>query len=607
MAFNTDPYEYSNKPHNFFKSNFYGKQGLGASNPDYTYTQNNFNDYETKKAQPKPEPMATKKGLKERAANVKKGFKGFVNSPGAMMGAYYGYQGEDGSLGQALADAAIGYGIEKTLEKGYEKAKNFSKNPKSAKEIGKNVLKSAKNIKVPTGLPLTPSATTLGTLGLVTMGNDLMQGEDSMLMASGDMLLQNAKRGLGYKEDIGRENAAGEKMAHWINNLRDTLPLVGSFIPEQPILSDIQKQIQAEDINFAANRLNKNKEQLAKQLGETLPAQQKTNEKAPAATTEQQQAAQSPAASWPEERARLAKEMQDSVKANPNDPSKWKVPQGWGAVRGSDGEMRYEIPDQPFDPVKAREEEMIARAQVDYDTAKSYAMSPYSSPSFRAAQLDIMEQLKRDYPGIGQQQGGGGLIVANGRAGLRGGSNAIDPAMKLALEQQEQAAKNEMEATKNAIADAELLVKEEPVGQAEAKIRALELPSTYGLANPLDPYALNDRRRFYLANEVVNQGLRKDNILDYEATNVRKDLPTLKNMTNSITNNLFGTEFFDDEYMVGDNVIDQSNYSPAIRRQLDSSDAYNQYVNATRARGEQPMTYAEWQDWLRYQSMYRGF
>lgn len=348
--------------------------------------------------------------------------------------------------------------------------------------------------------------------------------------------------------------------------------------------------------------------QMKKYDGEVLglKAQQKTDQKAPAATTEQQQAAQSPAESWPQERARLAKEMQDSVKANPNDPSKWKVPQGWGAVRGSDGEMRYEIPDQPYDPVKAREEEMIARAQVDYDTAKSYAMSPYSSPSFRAAQLDIMEQLKRDYPGIGQQQGGG-LIVANGRTGLRGGSNAIDTAMKLALQQQEQAAKNEMEATKNAIADAELLVKEDPVGQAEAKIRALELPSTYGLANPLDPYALNDRRRFYLANEVVNQGLRKDNILDYEATNVRKDLPTLKNLTNSITNNLFGTEFFDDEYMVGDNVIDQSNYSPAIRRQLDSSDAYNQYVNATRARGEQPMTYAEWQDWLRYQSMYRGF
>ena len=348
--------------------------------------------------------------------------------------------------------------------------------------------------------------------------------------------------------------------------------------------------------------------QMKKYDGEVLglKAQQKTNEKAPAATTEQQQAAQSPAESWPQERARLAKEMQDSIKANPNDPSKWKVPQGWGAVRGSDGEMRYEIPDQPFDPVKAREEEMIARAQVDYDTAKSYAMSPYSSPSFRAAQLDIMEQLKRDYPGIGQQQGGG-LIVANGRTGLRGGSNAIDPNVKLALQQQEQAAKNEMEATKNAIADAELLVKEDPVGQAEAKIRALELPSTYGLANPLDPYALNDRRRFYLANEVVNQGLRKDNILDYEATNVRKDLPTLKNLTNSITNNLFGTEFFDDEYMVGDNVIDQSNYSPAIRRQLDSSDAYNQYVNATKARGEQPMTYAEWQDWLRYQSMYRGF
>lgn len=578
MAFNTDPYEYSNKPHNFFKSNFYRKQGLGASNPDYTYTQNNFNDYETKKAQPKPEPMATKKGLKERAANVKKGFKGFINSPGAMIGAYYGYQGEDGSLGQALADAAIGYGIEKTLEKGYEKAKNFSKNPKSAKEIGKNVLKSAKNIKVPAGLPLTPSATTLGTLGLVTMGNDLMQGEDSMLMASGDMLLQNAKRGLGYKEDIGRENAAGEKMAHWINNLRDTLPLVGSFIPEQPILSDIQKQIQAEDINFAANRLNKNKEQLAKQLGETLPVQQKTDQKAPAATTEQQQAAQSSAESWPQERARLAKEMQDSIKANPNDPSKWKVPQGWGAVRGSDGEMRYEIPDQPYDPVKAREEEMIARAQVDYDTAKSYAMSPYSSPSFRAAQLDIMEQLKRDYPGIGQQQGGG-LIVANGRAGLRGGSNAIDPNVKLALQQQEQAAKALNEHTKNLLSDVEKLEAEDLVGQAEDRVRALQANRTYGMVNPLDPVALNEQRAAIQADQIINQGLRKNGIYDFEATNVRKDLPPWQNAINAGTKFMFGSDLFDDKYMVGDNVIDTSRVSPVTLRELENRAAYSEYIN----------------------------
>lgn len=592
MAFNTDPYEYSNKPHNFFKSNFYGKQGLVASNPDYTYTQNNFNDYETKKAQPKPEPMATKKGLKERAANVKKGFKGFINSPGAMMGAYYGYQGEDGSLGQALADAAIGYGIEKTLEKGYEKAKNFSKNPKSAKEIGKNVLKSAKNIKVPAGLPLTPSATTLGTLGLVTMGNDLMQGEDSMLMASGDMLLQNAKRGLGYKEDIGRENAAGEKMAHWINNLRDTLPVVGSFIPEQPILSDIQKQIQAEDINFAANRLNKNKEQLAKQLGETLPAKQKNNQ-APAATTEQQQAAQSPAESWPQERARLAKEMQDSIKANPNDPSKWKVPQGWGAVRGSDGEMRYEIPDQPFDPVKAREEEMIARAQVDYDTAKSYAMSPYSSPSFRAAQLDIMEQLKRDYPGIGQQQGGG-LIVANGRAGLRGGSNAIDPAVKLALEQQEQMRKLEAENIEKMVEDAKRMDPDNPVGQAEDIARALLAPQTFGRVNPYEPVMQAWQRANALNHNVINKTLRDNGIYDFESTNVRKDLPTLKNLTNSMTNTLFGTEFFDDEYMVGDNVIDASKLAPVSKRSMDNTDAYNTYLRQAEAQGIRPMDYTTW-------------
>jgi hypothetical protein len=326
-----------------------------------------------------------------------------------------------------------------------------------------------------------------------------------------------------------------------------------------------------------------------------LKAQQKTTEKAPAAATteQQQQAAQSPAESWPQERARLAKEMQDSIKANPNDPSKWKVPQGWGAVRGSDGEMRYEIPDQPFDPVKAREEEMIARAQVDYDTAKSYAMSPYSSPSFRAAQLDIMEQLKRDYPGIGQQQGGG-LIVANGRAGLRGGSNAIDPAVKLALEQQEQMRKLEAENIEKMVEDAKRMDPDNPVGQAEDIARALLAPQTFGRVNPYEPVMQAWQRANALNHNVINKTLRDNGIYDFESTNVRKDLPTLKNLTNSITNNLFGTEFFDDEYMVGDNVIDASKLAPVSKRSMDNTDAYNTYLRQAEAQGIRPMDYTTW-------------
>ena len=335
--------------------------------------------------------------------------------------------------------------------------------------------------------------------------------------------------------------------------------------------------------------------QMKKYDGEVLglKAQQKTTEKAPAATTEQQQATQSPAESWPQERARLAKEMQDSIKANPNDPSKWKVPQGWGAVRGSDGEMRYEIPDQPFDPVKAREEEMIARAQVDYDTAKSYAMSPYSSPSFRAAQLDIMEQLKRDYPSIGQQQGGG-LIVANGRAGLRGGSNAIDPAVKLALEQQEQMRKLEAENIEKMVEDAKRMDPDNPVGQAEDIARALLAPQTFGRVNPYEPVMQAWQRANALNHNVINKTLRDNGIYDFESTNVRKDLPKLKNLTNSITNNLFGTEFFDDEYMVGDNVIDASKLAPVSKRSMDNTDAYNTYLRQAEAQGIRPMDYTTW-------------
>ena len=324
-------------------------------------------------------------------------------------------------------------------------------------------------------------------------------------------------------------------------------------------------------------------------------ASQKTTEKAPAAaTTEQQQNAQSPAESWPQERARLAKEMQDSIKANPNDPSKWKVPQGWGAVRGSDGEMRYHIPDERFDPVKAQREEDVARAKVYYNSALSNASSPLSTPAYRASQQDLMDQLVRDFPEIAQNQVGGGLIVANGRAGLRGGSNAIDPAVKLALEQQEQMRKLEAENIEKMVEDAKRMDPDNPVGQAEDIARALLAPQTFGRVNPYEPVMQAWQRANALNHNVINKTLRDNGIYDFESTNVRKDLPTLKNLTNSMTNTLFGTEFFDDEYMVGDNVIDASKLAPVSKRSMDNTDAYNTYLRQAEAQGIRPMDYTTW-------------
>lgn len=594
MAFNTDPYEYSNKPHNFFKSNFYGKQGLGASNPDYTYTQNNFNDYETKKAQPKPEPMATKKGLKEKAGNFIKGRKLPLQVAGAIGGASMLGSGD---TSDALMDAATGYlatealgymgGKGKKLVQGVKKngfkkgLKETFSDPETALTAasfipgwGKLIAAAAATDYAQSRLRNAPSLIK-GVWDIPAGALQRTYGELSQLWDDGQNLKEGnqvIQRGVDAIKDVFNGDSNSKK----IHNTNKILAA-----QQKGIISNEQAQKGELPSNLQNIRVYP-EDIYAMPQGENKP------------TVAEQQTAQSPAESWPQERARLAKEMQDSIKANPNDPSKWKVPQGWGAVRGSDGEMRYHIPDERFDPVKAQREEDVARAKVYYNSALSNASSPLSTAAYRASQQDLMDQLVRDFPEIAQNQGVGGLIIGNGRAGLRGGSNAIDPTVKLALEQQEQMRKLEAENIEKMVEDAKRMDPDNPVGQAEDIARALLAPQTFGRVNPYEPVMQAWQRANALNHNVINKTLRDNGIYDFESTNVRKDLPMLKNLTNSITNNLFGTEFFDDEYMVGDNVIDASKLAPVSKRSMDNTDAYNTYLRQAEAQGIRPMDYTTW-------------
>ena len=119
-------------------------------------------------------------------------------------------------------------------------------------------------------------------------------------------------------------------------------------------------------------------------------------------------------ASWEQQRAAQAQAMAQSVKDNPDNPYAWDAAPGFGAVRGSNGEMKYVVPNEPYNPDKAYEQAMRDQAYQYYMDAISMAGSPFATPERRASELARANSLAQAFglglnPDVAAMGGGGGL------------------------------------------------------------------------------------------------------------------------------------------------------------------------------------------------------
>ena len=136
----------------------------------------------------------------------------------------------------------------------------------------------------------------------------------------------------------------------------------------------------------------------AKRASEQQPTQQVIPQNAP----------------WEQQRAAQAQAMAQSVKDNPDNPYAWDAAPGFGAVRGSNGEMKYVVPNEPYNPDKAYEQAMRDQAYQYYMDAISMAGSPFATPERRASELARANSLAQAFglglsPDVAAMGGGGGL------------------------------------------------------------------------------------------------------------------------------------------------------------------------------------------------------
>lgn len=191
-----------------------------------------------------------------------------------------------------------------------------------------------------------------------------------------------------------------------------TSPIQGFFSylnnPNAKGFSDYWGKVK-DEYNVGINTANKANE--AKSLEAQIAAEEAKRPKQTAAAPQGQ--------TWEEQRAGLTQAMANSVKENPDNPYAWDVPPGFGTVVGSDGKPKYVVPDKPYDPDKAYEQEMRNRAYQYYMDAISLAGSPFATPERKAAELARANLLAQTF-GLGVDLN---AVAAGGGGGLRAGAS----------------------------------------------------------------------------------------------------------------------------------------------------------------------------------------
>ena len=203
--------------------------------------------------------------------------------------------------------------------------------------------------------------------------------------------------------DAGKDNA-------FVGNMRKTLAPI--YAIDNWLRSDDKKGFQGY-LDAVKEEYNQGIEE-AKRATPDIKAQIAQEEAKRAA--EQQPAHQTVPqnAPWEQQRAAQAQAMAQSVKDNPDNPYAWDAAPGFGAVRGSDGQMKYVVPNEPYNPDKAYEQAMRDQAYQYYMDAISMAGSPFATPERRASELARANSLAQAFglglnPDVAAMGGGGGL------------------------------------------------------------------------------------------------------------------------------------------------------------------------------------------------------
>lgn len=284
--------------------------------------------------------------------------------------------------------------------------------------------------------------------------------------------------------DAGKDNA-------FVGNMRKTLAPIYGF--DNFLRSDDKKGFQGyldavkEEYNQGIEEAKRAdvKAQIAQEEAKRAAEQQPTRQAVPKN------------ASWEQQRAAQAQAMAQSVKDNPDNPYAWDAAPGFGAVRGSNGEMKYVVPNEPYNPDKAYEQAMRDQAYQYYMDAISMAGSPFATPERRASELARANSLAQAFglglsPDVAAMGGGGGL-----RAGQL--STEAKNAQALYLKGEEN--------KRNQNADVRKHIMDQAGDNPEIGLRAVtafDAANNYDNINPLDEGQMQRKRGEQMSEGELN-------------------------------------------------------------------------------------------------------
>lgn len=309
-------------------------------------------------------------------------------------------------------------------------------------------------------------------------------------------------------------------------------------------------------------------------------------------------------ASWEQQRAGLAQAMAKSVKDNPDNPYAWDAAPGFGAVRGSNGEMKYVVPNEPYDPDKAYEREMRDRAYQYYMDAMSMAGSPFATPERRASELARANSLAQAFglglsPDVAAMGGGGGLRAGQLSAEAKNAQTLLLKGEENKRNQNEDVRKHIMEQTKD-----------NPEMGLRA-VTAFDAANNYDGINPLDEGQMQRKRGEQMSEAELNLMMQQIGANGGKIAGITKRNPL--GSFGEIWNTWAPFDFMtiDPNYYVQSNgkeyTLDDSKFSAgaklradiAARRNLDQESLNKQFAEYRAKGGDLPF-----QTWL--QQFYAG-
>lgn len=285
--------------------------------------------------------------------------------------------------------------------------------------------------------------------------------------------------------DAGKDNA-------FVGNMRKTLAPI--YAIDNFLRSDDKKGFQGY-LDAVKEEYNQGIEEAGRADVKAQIAQEEAKRAAEQQPAQQQAVPQN--ASWEQQRAAQAQAMAQSVKDNPDNPYAWDAAPGFGAVRGSDGQMKYVVPNEPYDPDKAYEREMRDRAYQYYMDAMSMAGSPFATPERRASELARANSLAQAFglglsPDVAAMGGGGGLRAGQLSAEAKNAQTLLLKGEENKRNQNEDVRKHIMEQTKD-----------NPEMGLRA-VTAFDAANNYDGINPLDEGQMQRKRGEQMSEAELN-------------------------------------------------------------------------------------------------------